>query len=108
MSGVAATEFFCFVSLSLSCSLSTSGGFLIPYFIMLVLEGVPLFYLELAIGQKMRRGSIGAWSSISPYLGGVGKCVLTQLTGNVILCIQRNNLGNNQVFSPSMGHGITF
>lgn len=50
-----------------------SGGFLIPYLIMLVLEGIPLFYLELAIGQKMSLGSIGAWTAISPYLGGVGK-----------------------------------
>lgn len=55
---------------------------------MLVVEGVPLFYLELAIGQKMRRGSIGAWSAISPYLGGVGKCVLTQLNGHV--CVNAN------------------
>ena len=52
-----------------------SGGFLIPYLIMLVLEGVPLFYMELAIGQKMRLGSIGAWSAINPYLGGVGESV---------------------------------
>ena len=53
--------------------LRVSGGFLIPYLIMLVLEGVPLFYMELAIGQKMRLGSIGAWSAISPYLGGIGE-----------------------------------
>ncbi|KAJ3597276.1 hypothetical protein NHX12_000804 [Muraenolepis orangiensis] len=55
------------------CQLHGGGGFLIPYLIMLVLEGVPLFYMELAIGQKMRMGSIGAWSAISPYLGGVGE-----------------------------------
>lgn len=53
-----------------------SGGFLIPYLIMLLLEGLPLFYMELAIGQKMRLGSIGAWTSISPYLGGLGKCLI--------------------------------
>lgn len=54
------------------CLSLLSGGFLIPYVIMLVLEGLPLFYMELAIGQKMRLGSIGAWNAISPYLGGVG------------------------------------
>lgn len=59
------------INMSLS---KPSGGFLIPYMIMLVLEGIPLFYMELAIGQKMRLGSIGAWTAISPYLGGVGKC----------------------------------
>ncbi len=40
------------------------------------LEGVPLFYMELAIHQKMSLGSIGAWTAISPYFGGVGKCWL--------------------------------
>lgn len=57
-----------------STTFPPSGGFLIPYFIMLILEGIPLFYMELAIGQKMSLGSIGAWTAISPYLGGVGKC----------------------------------
>lgn len=46
---------------------------MIPYILMLVVEGIPLFYMELAIGQKMRQGSIGAWTAISPYLGGVGE-----------------------------------
>lgn len=39
---------------------------------MLIAEGMPLLYLELAVGQRMRRGSIGAWKIISPYLCGVG------------------------------------
>ena len=47
--------------------------FLVPYLIMLIVEGMPLLYLELAVGQRMRQGSIGAWRTISPYLGGVGK-----------------------------------
>ena len=50
------------------------GAFLIPYLIALVFEGLPLLYLELAIGQRLRLGSIGVWNSISPYLGGVGEC----------------------------------
>ncbi|POI24934.1 hypothetical protein CIB84_011316, partial [Bambusicola thoracicus] len=39
---------------------------------MLIVEGMPLLYLELAVGQRMRKGSIGAWKIISPYLCGVG------------------------------------
>ncbi|XP_044859211.1 sodium- and chloride-dependent transporter XTRP3 isoform X2 [Mauremys mutica] len=39
---------------------------------MLIVEGMPLLYLELAVGQHMRQGSIGAWKIISPYLSGVG------------------------------------
>ncbi|MEQ2163655.1 hypothetical protein GOODEAATRI_032482, partial [Goodea atripinnis] len=48
-----------------------SGAFLIPYLIALVFEGLPLLYLELAIGQRLRKSSIGVWTSISPMLGGV-------------------------------------
>lgn len=49
-----------------------AGAFLIPYFIALAFEGIPLFHIELAIGQRLRRGSVGVWKAISPYLGGVG------------------------------------
>uniref|UniRef100_A0A2K6EWE3 Transporter n=1 Tax=Propithecus coquereli TaxID=379532 RepID=A0A2K6EWE3_PROCO len=54
------------------CQMYGGGSFLIPYLIMLVVEGMPLLYLELAVGQRMRQGSIGAWRTISSYLGGVG------------------------------------
>ena len=39
---------------------------------MLVLEGIPLFYLELAIGQRIRQGAIGVWTQFHPYLMGIG------------------------------------
>jgi len=48
------------------------GAFLIPYCIALFFLGLPLFILELAIGQRLRKGSIGVWKQISPYLGGIG------------------------------------
>ncbi|XP_065204180.1 sodium-dependent neutral amino acid transporter B(0)AT3 isoform X2 [Planococcus citri] len=48
------------------------GAFLIPYFIMLAIEGIPIFYLELAVGQRLRKGAIGVWNEVSPYLGGIG------------------------------------
>ncbi|XP_062980282.1 sodium- and chloride-dependent transporter XTRP3 isoform X2 [Elgaria multicarinata webbii] len=54
------------------CQMHGGGGFLIPYLIMLIVEGMPLLFLELAVGQRMRQGSIGAWRAISPYLCGVG------------------------------------
>lgn len=56
---------------------------------MLVLLGYPLYYLELALGQKIRKGSIGVWCHINPYLGGIGfasNCVSdTKMTLKVIL-----------------------
>lgn len=48
------------------------GAFMIPFLILLVLEGIPLLYLEFAIGQRLRSGSVGVWSSIHPALKGVG------------------------------------
>ncbi|XP_006872446.1 PREDICTED: sodium-dependent neutral amino acid transporter B(0)AT3 [Chrysochloris asiatica] len=54
------------------CQTYGGGAFLIPYVIALIFEGIPLFHIELAIGQRLRKGSIGVWTAISPYLGGVG------------------------------------
>ena len=38
-----------------------SGAFLIPYFICVIIGGIPIFYLEVALGQFMSRGGIDAW-----------------------------------------------
>ncbi|KAL6073009.1 hypothetical protein STEG23_010735 [Scotinomys teguina] len=65
------------------CQTYGGGAFLIPYFIALVFEGIPLFYIELAIGQRLRKGSIGVWKTISPYLGGVGFVQECQSSGTV-------------------------
>lgn len=51
-----------------------AGAFMIPFLILLVLEGIPLLHLEFAIGQRLRKGSVGVWSSIHPALKGVGAC----------------------------------
>ena len=49
---------------------SGGGAFLIPYMIMLVLCGIPLLYMELAVGQYTRRGPIGALGKLCPILKG--------------------------------------
>uniref|UniRef100_A0A8C5EII0 Transporter n=1 Tax=Gouania willdenowi TaxID=441366 RepID=A0A8C5EII0_GOUWI len=54
------------------CQSHGGGAFLIPYLILLVLEGMPLLLMEFAIGQRLRKGSVGVWRSINPYLTGVG------------------------------------
>lgn len=54
------------------CPSSVSGAYLVPYFILLILIGIPLFFLELAVGQRIRRGSIGVWNYVYPQLGGIG------------------------------------
>ncbi|XP_020497990.1 sodium- and chloride-dependent neutral and basic amino acid transporter B(0+)-like [Labrus bergylta] len=47
------------------------GAFLIPYFLMLVFCGIPLFFLESAIGQFCSQGPINVWRAV-PLLQGVG------------------------------------
>ncbi|KAM4630442.1 sodium-dependent neutral amino acid transporter B(0)AT1-like [Polymixia lowei] len=54
------------------CQSHGGGAFMIPFLILLVLEGIPLLHLEFAIGQRLRKGSVGVWRSINPYMTGVG------------------------------------
>ncbi|KAJ8397302.1 hypothetical protein AAFF_G00441360 [Aldrovandia affinis] len=54
------------------CQSHGGGAFMIPFLILLVLEGMPLLHMEFAIGQRLRKGSVGVWTSINPYLTGVG------------------------------------
>ena len=49
-----------------------SGAFIIPYAISLICIGVPIFFLELSIGQRLRKGPLGVWNTISPYFSGLG------------------------------------
>lgn len=47
------------------------GAFLIPYIIVLVLIGKPIYYFEMILGQFTSKGSVKALSVI-PILKGVG------------------------------------
>lgn len=49
-----------------------SGAFLLPYLLMAVFGGVPLFYMELALGQFHRSGCISIWKHICPIFKGNG------------------------------------
>uniref|UniRef100_A0A0C9R733 Transporter n=1 Tax=Fopius arisanus TaxID=64838 RepID=A0A0C9R733_9HYME len=53
------------------CYKSGGGVFLVPYFLILIVCGVPLLYMELAIGQFTRRGPIGALGQICPLFKGI-------------------------------------
>ena len=46
-----------------------SGAFLVPYFIMVILAGIPMFLMEVSIGQFMSAGGIKVWN-ISPLFMG--------------------------------------
>lgn len=83
------------------------GAFMIPFLILLVLEGIPLLHLEFAIGQRLRKGSVGVWRAINPYLTGVGVykkkhacvwvCVPSYLCVLLCLCWQNGSTDSNKL-----------
>lgn len=48
------------------------GAFLLPYTLCLFLMGMPIFLLELALGQKSQLGARELWASVHPAFGGLG------------------------------------
>ncbi|KAL1237731.1 Sodium-dependent dopamine transporter [Trichinella spiralis] len=79
------------------CFKNGGGAFLIPYLIMLMLTGIPLFYMELVLGQYFRKGAITTWGNVCPLFKGIGYCVVmiafyTDLFYNVIIAWSFNFL----------------
>ncbi|XP_067660398.1 sodium- and chloride-dependent glycine transporter 1-like [Haliotis asinina] len=68
------------------CYRNGGATFLIPYIIMLVVAGLPLFFLELAVGQFASEGPITVWK-VSPAFHGIGVAMVT-ISGMV--CIYYN------------------
>lgn len=67
------------------------GAFLIPYTIMIIFLGLPLFFMELALGQYNQCGAITCWKKICPLLSGTKNKYLFQLNNHLI-----SNLKNKQ------------
>lgn len=54
---------------------------------MLVMLGIPLFYLEISLGQAIRKGSVKVWLNISPNMSGIG---ISALVVNAFIAIYYN------------------
>lgn len=46
------------------------GAFLIPYLIVLLLIGRPIYYLEMCLGQFSSRGNVQMFQKLAPVLKG--------------------------------------
>ncbi|CAA9997778.1 unnamed protein product [Nesidiocoris tenuis] len=57
------------------CYKNGGGAFLVPYTLMLVFGAIPLFYMELVLGQYNKLGPISVWK-ICPIFKGVGVCAV--------------------------------
>ncbi|XP_048464625.1 sodium-dependent dopamine transporter-like [Rhincodon typus] len=57
------------------CYRNGGGAFLVPYLFFMFIAGMPLFYMELALGQYNREGAAGVWK-ICPIFKGVGFTVI--------------------------------
>ncbi len=53
------------------------GSFLVPYSIMLFFAGLPLFFLELALGQYSGSGPTRLFGRMAPLMKGLGFAMLT-------------------------------
>ena len=48
------------------------GAFFIPYILALLFVGLPVLFLEIALGQYYQRGDVSVFSSVHKRLRGVG------------------------------------
>ncbi|KAF7209945.1 transcript variant X2 [Nothobranchius furzeri] len=53
------------------CYKNGGGVFLIPYLLIVFIGGIPVFFLEIALGQFMKQGGVSAWN-IAPLFKGLG------------------------------------
>ncbi|XP_077401968.1 sodium- and chloride-dependent GABA transporter 2-like isoform X2 [Vanacampus margaritifer] len=54
------------------CYKNGGGVFFIPYILFMVICGIPLFFLETAMGQYTNQGGITCWKKICPLFQGIG------------------------------------
>ena len=46
-----------------------AGAFLVPFFFFLTLAGIPLFYMEVCLGQFSGTSSLFVWEAVSSLQG---------------------------------------
>ncbi|XP_048585037.1 sodium- and chloride-dependent GABA transporter 1 isoform X2 [Nematostella vectensis] len=66
------------------CYRSGGASFLFPYFLMLFVIGIPMFFMELSVGQWYEAGMVSVWKAVCPLASGLGYgTLLMQLLSNI-------------------------
>ncbi|XP_018524993.1 sodium- and chloride-dependent GABA transporter ine isoform X2 [Lates calcarifer] len=86
------------------CYSSGGGAFMVPYFTMLFLCGVPLLFMEYVVGQYTRLGPVHAIAKICPLLKGVG---LATVVISFVFCTYYNVLMSWALFYFFNSFGAT-
>lgn len=79
-----------------------TGAFLVPYLFFMVIAGMPLFYMELALGQYNREGAAGVWK-ICPIFKGRKR----HIQGLTLRCIKRQTHALTEACTHANYHRLT-
>lgn len=69
------------------CRRNGGGAFLVPYVICCLVIGLPLFFIEVGLGQYSAMGPAHLYANLSPIFKGVG---LASVISSVIVAIYYN------------------
>nr|XP_023505876.1 orphan sodium- and chloride-dependent neurotransmitter transporter NTT5-like isoform X8 [Equus caballus] len=67
------------------CHRNGGGSFILVYFFMLLLFGIPLLYIEMIMEQWLRVDNVRIWKQLVPWLGGIGYASIMMLIFSVFL-----------------------
>lgn len=89
------------------CYRNGGGAFLIPFILMMLLVGVPLFFMEAALGQFCSSGPMTCWRFAPLFKGNKGQIQhkILKIVNDIKYDVQRNTFLQNLKFSPqSLNH----